>query len=216
MKECDIVQDLLIGYNDGTLKEGSKELVENHLKECNKCKTVFAEIKNDDIEENENIEIDYLKKINSQNTKKNRFIIFLIIFAIIMVTLNAIVFINYYNTDTGIEVFLKDDISDEQFKKIENIIKNSSYEYRFISKEDALENFKEKIGENGQNILANYEGNNNVFPESFFIKAKWGEGEELITSIENMEGIKKIVSSTNINPYQIFFGKIVKFINDKK
>ncbi len=25
MKECDIVQDLLFGYNDETLKEGSKE-----------------------------------------------------------------------------------------------------------------------------------------------------------------------------------------------
>ena len=47
MKECDIVQDLLFGYNDETLKEGSKEFVENHLKECEKCKKIYEEIKDD-------------------------------------------------------------------------------------------------------------------------------------------------------------------------
>ena len=70
MKECDIVQDLLFGYNDETLKEGSKEFVENHLKECEKCKKIYEEIK-DDKEEIDNIEIDYLKKINKKGKKKN-------------------------------------------------------------------------------------------------------------------------------------------------
>ena len=36
-KECEIVQDLLIGYADGTLNKDSKKLVEKHLKECDSC-----------------------------------------------------------------------------------------------------------------------------------------------------------------------------------
>ena len=71
MKECDIAQDLLFGYKDKTLKDGSKEFVENHLKECEECKKVYEEIK-DDNEEIDNTEIDYLKKINK---KEKRFIL---------------------------------------------------------------------------------------------------------------------------------------------
>ena len=52
MKDCDIVQDLLISYFDGTLKEGSKDFVEKHLEKCEKCKEVLKEIKEDVINEN--------------------------------------------------------------------------------------------------------------------------------------------------------------------
>ena len=71
MKDCDIVQDLLISYFDGTLKEGSKDIVEKHLEKCEKCKEVLKEIKEDVINENEEIEIDYLKKMRKRNIIKN-------------------------------------------------------------------------------------------------------------------------------------------------
>lgn len=167
MKECDIVQDLLIGYNDKTLKEGSKEFVDNHLKECENCRKIFDEIKTDDIQEEENIEIDYLKKLNKKNSKKNKCIILLIIIVSIIVLLNAIVFINYYNTDLGIEIFLEDDISDENFSKIENKIKEYNYKYRYVSKEEALEKFKERL--DNPNVLNGYEGNTNIFPASLIV-----------------------------------------------
>ena len=34
-KECEIVQDLLFGYNDETLRKSSKELVEKHFEGLN-------------------------------------------------------------------------------------------------------------------------------------------------------------------------------------
>lgn len=43
--ECDIVGDLLFSYNDGILSNTSKELVEEHLKKCEKCKKILEEIK---------------------------------------------------------------------------------------------------------------------------------------------------------------------------
>ena len=35
--ECEIVQDLLLGYVDETLNKESKKLVEKHLIECENC-----------------------------------------------------------------------------------------------------------------------------------------------------------------------------------
>lgn len=212
IKECEIVQDLLIGYSDGTLRESSKEFVENHIKECEECKKILEEIKNEDENSNNDFEIDYLKKINKKNAKKNICIIVLVILAIIAVLLNAIVFITYYNTDTGIEVFLEDNISNEEFDNIEEIIKKSSYKYKYKSKKEALESFKENLGEKNSKILDGYEGEVNIFPASFVIKAKWGKGDELILKLENMNGVKKITSNININPYELFFSKIMKSI----
>lgn len=44
---CDIVQDLLPLYVDGCCTQGSRELVEEHLKECTACKQVFGAMTGD-------------------------------------------------------------------------------------------------------------------------------------------------------------------------
>lgn len=70
--ECEIVQDLLLGYVDDVLNEESKKIVEKHLSECKECQTKLNEIKTD-IENNENNQkkqIDYLKKIRRKNNIK--------------------------------------------------------------------------------------------------------------------------------------------------
>lgn len=70
--ECQIVQDLLLGYVDDVLNVESKKLVEAHLSECEICQNKLKEI-NADIKENENNEkkqIDYLKKIRRKNRRK--------------------------------------------------------------------------------------------------------------------------------------------------
>lgn len=70
--ECQIVQDLLLGYVDDVLNVESKKLVEKHLSECEICQNKLKEI-NADIKENENNEkkqIDYLKKIRRKNRRK--------------------------------------------------------------------------------------------------------------------------------------------------
>lgn len=71
--ECEIVQDLLLGYVDGVLKEESKKLVEKHLLTCKECQKKLNEIKKD-MQENENNqkkEIDYLKKIRRKSRIKS-------------------------------------------------------------------------------------------------------------------------------------------------
>ena len=51
--ECDIVEDLLFSYNDGVLSNSSKELVDEHLKKCEKCKKKLEEIIQENNEHNQ-------------------------------------------------------------------------------------------------------------------------------------------------------------------
>lgn len=84
--ECEIVQDLLLGYVDETLNIESKKIVEKHLSECSSCKKKLEEIKAD-IKENElnqQKEIDYLKKIRRKTKLKSIAIALAIIFFIIL------------------------------------------------------------------------------------------------------------------------------------
>ena len=82
--ECEIVQDLLLGYVDDVLNTESKKLVEKHLLECKECKKRLNEIQ-EDFElnkDNQNRQIDYLKKVRRKNIIKSIIIAIGIIFFI--------------------------------------------------------------------------------------------------------------------------------------
>ncbi len=84
--ECEIVQDLLIGYVDDVLKTESKKLVEKHLMECEKCREKLQEIQSNlqKGEENQRAQIDYLKKIRRRTKIKAVLLtafVFFVIFA---------------------------------------------------------------------------------------------------------------------------------------
>lgn len=84
--ECEIVQDLLLGYVDEVLNAESKKLVEKHLLQCSNCQKRLQEIKTD-ISENEKVqkkEIDYLKKIRIKARVKSIFFAILIIVLILL------------------------------------------------------------------------------------------------------------------------------------
>lgn len=73
MKEkCEIIQDLLINYEEGILNEESNKLVEEHLKNCKRCKNYLNEIKKEKDKDNKTTkkEIDFLKKYKRNSTIK--------------------------------------------------------------------------------------------------------------------------------------------------
>ena len=43
-KECAVVQDLLVLYEDDVLREQSKEMVEEHIRGCEECMQVYENI----------------------------------------------------------------------------------------------------------------------------------------------------------------------------
>lgn len=117
--ECEIVRDLLFSYNDEVVSEFSKEFIERHLKTCESCSKVLEEIKGDTVKYNEKKEINYLKKIKNKITIKNRVIMISSFILIISIMLNIIVFISYYSIASTMEIYLKNDISEENRKDID-------------------------------------------------------------------------------------------------
>lgn len=203
-KECEIVQDLIFGYCDGTLNLTSKELVEKHLVKCEECKKVYEEIKKDKkMDDDDKIEIDYLKRVNKKLKRKKFLIVIFSICIVLLVVLHIVAFICYYHDHTTIEIFMNKDISEEQMTNIQNQIKNQTenVEITYVSPEKQLEKMKERFKEN-QDLLAGYNAENNIFTPSFIIKTKTIQDMEKIEeSLETVEGIKKI-SSTSSNLYE--------------
>lgn len=98
--ECEIVQDLLLGYVDEILNKESKSLVEKHLSECENCRERLKEIR-EDINGNQNNqkrEIDYLKRIRIKSKIKS------VIIAISIILI--VIFILYMNKFIKISVMM--------------------------------------------------------------------------------------------------------------
>lgn len=77
---CNIVQDLLALYHDGVCSEESREAVELHLAECEKCRATAKKLGNTEIEENVCAEAGGV--IRSHRKKQRRKLVIILIAAL--------------------------------------------------------------------------------------------------------------------------------------
>ena len=208
--ECDIVQDLLFSYNDGVLSETSKELVEEHLKKCDKCKENLEEIKQESVKKNQVKEIDFFKKIKKNINKKNIIILVFFIILTIVILFNVQVYNNYNEIASTMEIYLKDDITAQQIENIKNKIieKSDNIEIEYVSKESALDRLKNNLEEN-ENLLNNFDNQSNPIPASIEIKTDT-KIQTIVKSIQDMPGIDHITTHINSNPYELYIQRIMK------
>lgn len=208
--ECDLVKDLLFSYNDNILSNTSKELVEEHLKKCDECKKILEEIKQDSNDKKQIKEIDFLKSIKKNINKKNIIILIVFIFLIIIILFNVQVYKNYNAIASTMEIYLKDDITEEQIENIKNKLleKCDNIELEYVSKEKALERFKSNLGEN-ENLLNDFNSTNNPIPDSIDIKTDT-DIKAIVEYIQNMPGIAHITTHINSNPYELYIQRIMK------
>lgn len=204
--ECNIVQDLLLNYVDGVVSEASKEVIEKHITTCDKCKEKLEDLEKD-IEEskkNEEKEVDYMKKVKKKISKKNMFIIIISLILSLTIIFNIIVFVNYSITACEMELYLNNDITEENQKEIEKIIKEKDNKAEIIyhSKEEALEQMKEKLKD--KSYLLNQYEENNIFPASYTIKVNLKVVKSIKESLEKISGVRKISSYIESNPYEVF------------
>ena len=207
-KECDLVQDLLFSYNDGILSNTSKELVEKHLKNCDIFLNKLKEIRNEDVklDESQDKQVDYLKKIRKKLNKRKIYFIISITLLVILIVINILVFAKYNNVANKVEVYLEDDITSNQLSKIEEVVLQEDNEAKitYNSKEDELEEMKKIFQDNGE-LLSGYEGENNIFPASYLIETSVDKVEKIEKKLENLEGVKNIITNKEINPYVMYF-----------
>ena len=208
--ECDIVGDLLFSYNDGILSNTSKELVEEHLKKCEKCRKILEEIKQENVEKNQVKEIDFFKSVKKKINKRNVIILVVFIILMIIVLFNIQVYNNYNEVASTMEIYLEDDITDQQIEDIKNKIieKSENIELEYVSKEKALERFKNNLGEN-ENILNDINNQNNPIPASIEIKTDT-KIQIIVESIQDIPGIAHITTHINSNPYELYIQRIMK------
>ncbi len=202
--ECDIVKDLIFSYNDGVLSETSKNLVENHLKSCKNCSNVLKEIQQESHKKSEEKEIDAFKGIRKKITKKNIVISISLIFLILIIIFNILVFINYNEVASTMIIYLQDDITDEQLDNIKNTIaqKDEMSEIKYNSKEEELGKVQDWIGED-------LKIENNPMKASLEIKTNTKIIPIIVDAIQDMPGIKKVYTYVSHNPYELFIGQIL-------
>ena len=89
---CAVVRDLLPSYLDGVASEETKTAVERHMEECPDCREALRRMKEPkEIAPAEEKEIDYLKKVRRQSSRK----VTVILAAVALLTIAAMVRLFY-------------------------------------------------------------------------------------------------------------------------
>ena len=99
----------------------------------------------------------------------------------------------------GMEVFILNEVTQEQIDELGNKIRalDGVNTVKFKTKEQALETMKQDM-EEYKELLAGYEGENNIFPASYVVTlTDLTLTEEVEGKIATMEGVKRITSSND-------------------
>lgn len=102
---------------------------------------------------------------------------------------------NELEMQQGMQVFIKDEATEKQVSELGDKIKalNGVNQVQFVSKEDALNQMKEKVGDK-QFLLSGYE-ENNPFPASYVVTlTDLKESSNVQNEINNFENVKNIQS----------------------
>lgn len=213
-KECDIVKDLLFGYVDGMITKSSEELVEKHVSNCKECKQMLEEISKEKEQNQEEKEVDYLKKVNKKMKKKNIVVILALAIIAITIILSHIYIFSIYNKATClISVNLEDTITQKDINKIKTSLKEEYGDISVIyySKEQELGKMKRWLQDSkvAENLLDCYNEENSIFLQSLQIRANSRkQAEEIIEELKDLDGIRNITSDVDSNPYEVF----IKFL----
>ena len=106
-------------------------------------------------------------------------------------------FVSEVEQAQGIQVFATEEATDEQITELGEKIKtiNGVNKIEYVSKEDALNQMKEKFADN-QDLLEGYEGENNIFTASYVVTlTDLNLSAQVQDEISKLDYVKKITSS---------------------
>lgn len=125
----------------------------------------------------------------------------LFMFGIFLITmLNANKLVKNVESKLEVQVFLKDGISTSDKNDIEETVKNINgvVEVSYETKEQALEKYKEQLGEKNQGLLQGFD-KENPLPESYIVKVKSSEiVEVVVTNTEKKPGVEEVVANREL------------------
>ncbi|GAA0177623.1 permease-like cell division protein FtsX [Clostridium sediminicola] len=119
---------------------------------------------------------------------------------LLLVMVNASGLVKDIESKIELQVFLNEDASVSEKMEIEKKLKLNEHvkEVAFVTKEEALEEFKEQLGEENKELVQGFD-ESNPLPESYVIKVDKPESIELIAGdIKDMAGIKQIEDDVDL------------------
>lgn len=140
-KTCRIVEDLLPLYHDGVCSDESKQMVEEHLSQCEECRKLLNQIKGELVEPAKEADIKIIKGINSEIHKGRKKALIkgaLIALIIVLLPLAGVSTLWYCHEYTYYTEFVKVDLDNPNNNadglKPENMYvwSDSTYEYRVV------------------------------------------------------------------------------------
>ena len=137
MKECKIIRDLFPSYIDGLTNEDTNHYIEEHLNNCEECKTVLEDMKKDiklDTTKKDSREVKYIKKYNKKmKILKIALLVILLIF-MFRVTRNMIIIVSldrkFNDYATSQNFYLKQILHSEDGTDIAEIYKKDNRNVR--------------------------------------------------------------------------------------
>lgn len=118
----------------------------------------------------------------------------LFMFGVFLLTmLNANQILKHVESKLEVSVFLKDDIKNEDKINIEKALKkvNGLSDITYINKDQALQRWKEQLGEENKDLVRGLE-DKNPLPESYIVRVENADTiKSVIESTEKLNGIEK-------------------------
>ena len=123
-------------------------------------------------------------------------------------------FVQEVESEQGIQVFATDEATDEQIQQLGEEINQiegvNTVEY--VSKEEALDQMKEKFAEN-EDLLEGYEGENNIFTASYVVTlTDLNLNTQVQQQISKLANVKKITNANEVIATLIDFANGVKIV----
>ena len=123
-------------------------------------------------------------------------------------------FVQEVESEQGIQVFATDEATDEQIKQLgEEITRIEGVNtVEYVSKEEALDQMREKFAEN-EDLLEGYEGENNIFTASYVVTlTDLNLNTQVQEQIKQLANVKKITNANDVIATLIDFANGVKII----
>lgn len=140
----------------------------------------------------------------------------MIIFGIfLMLGENINHFVKEVESKQGIQVFIKSGATQDDVEKLEADIRkiDGISTIEFVSKEQALEQVKERFGEENEELLEEYEGDDNIFTESYIVNlTDLTKSQDVQNQILTFENVKKINSSDKTTEALIKLANGIKLV----
>ncbi|MCY6354556.1 permease-like cell division protein FtsX [Clostridium sp. ZS2-4] len=133
------------------------------------------------------------------------------IFIITMLNVNKIV--KNIGSKLEVQVFLKEGASQNDKSGIEEAIKNIDgiVTVTFQTKEEALQKYKELLGEENKNLLIGFDKKN--LPESYIVKVKSSDiVENVVNKVKNKTGVEEVRANRELVDIIDSFTKGVKWL----